>query len=226
MEVKVRYKEKEIKAKKEEIHTLLKKTNKIWNSCNCSSSNKIGSLVNLLKESKCKTYNEWEEHFFDKLDGANKILSMYKSFYKYIKDNNIECSKQNIIDLIIIRTIYETWIGSKEEDVVEEWLLNQEEVSQVRHSNNIEDFENGIDFVVFLKNNNVIGVQSKPMSFFNDCTFGDNSKAKVLLKKMRKFNCLDIFIVMMDGDRVTNFTQSQWNRYKQYWLKGERKHVV
>ena len=223
--VQIRHKENEIKTKKEDLDFLLKETNKLWNSCNCSSVDKIGSLVIAIMESKCKTYDQWEDYFFNKLNGQEKVIFMYKEFGKILKENNIECTQQELIDLILIRTLYETWIGYKAEEETKKWLSSQEEVIGVRKSTPNHDYEQAIDFVVFLKNNVQIGVQVKPISFFVNCTFIGNEKAKALLGKMKQFNGLDVFIVMVDDGKVTDFSKSQYNRYKQYWLKGEKKRV-
>lgn len=225
MEVQIRHKEQEIKERKESLEILMKETRTLWNKCNCSSVDKIGSLVVAIIESKCKTYDQWEDYFFNKLNGQEKVIFMYKEFGKILKENNIECTKQDIIDLILIRTLYETWVGYKSELEVRNWLSSQEEVVGVRKSTAKQDYVQCIDFIVFLKNNVQIGLQVKPISFFVDCTFGDNVKAKVLLQKMKQFEGLDIFVVMVDDGKVSEFSKSQYNRYKQYWLKGEKKRV-
>ena len=225
MEVQIRNSESEIKTKKENLDFLLKETNKLWNSCNCSSIDKIGSLVIAIMESKCKSYNEWEDYFFSKLNGQEKVISMYTSFSKVLKENNIKCTTQDIIDLILIRTLYETWIGYKAEEETKKWLSSQEEVIGVRKSTPKQYYEQAIYFIVFIKNNVQIGVQVKPISFFVNCTFIGNEKAKALVGKMNKFEGLDVFVVMCDDGKVTDFSKSQYNRYKQYWLKGEKKRV-
>ena len=221
--------ELELRKKKEKLHKFLKRTNYCWNNSNCSRPQILGGLVEMLENSNCLNFEDWEQLFYKEVS-KEQLNRCYFIFEDCLKKNDIEYTKQDLIDTILIHCILETWDGFVQERNVKSWLLNQDEVIDVEKTKQDIDYEIGIDFVVTLTNFKKIGVQVKPISFTISCSFMGTNIMNPLLGKMKKWkdlneNNLDIFIIFTDGENISNISKTQFWRYVEDWKNGRVKDV-
>ena len=225
MNVRIEYTKKELEEIKKNKYFQFVETNDIWNTCNCSSPDKIGSLVSLLTKNNCSSYEEWSKTFFENVK-EEQIIEMLCSFGDELKRNNIKYCVQDIINIILVRCILETWEGVQGEEKIKEWLLEQDNVLKVDHSNEIQDYD-GVDFIVTLKNNHKIATQIKPLTFCVKGTFCDSKIGKVALAKLYQASgeVLDVFFAWVDFGEVPNLTKIQWQTYSRNWNEGRKKNA-
>ena len=225
MEVKIDYTKKELEEIKQNKHFQFVETNNIWNTCNCSNPKEIGSLVSLLIKNNCSSFEEWNKTFFENVK-EEQILKMIISFNSELKRNNIKYETQDIVNIILVRCILETWQGVQGENKIKNWLLEQDNVLKVEHSNEVQDYD-GVDFVVTLKNNHKIAIQIKPLTFCIKGTFSDTKIGKVALGKLFKSSgdVLDVFFAWVDFGQVPNITKLQWQTYSRNWNEGRKKNA-
>ena len=221
-------KNKRVEARKTEK---FRSTNKMWNDLGLNQKKNIGAVIFLAKQSKAKTFEEWERYYFESGEKRNELLSKSHTEYELKKINNehgrtkedlLEIAKefQKHIDLpletvynyVYIRVIDETWIGhSRELKAMRTITIECEKfgltVSDVDY---YMDMTYAIDFEVKRNNNPILAIQLKSVKY-RDSTLVAVDEIKTINKEKNAAYTsrygADVLYLYTDYDRIVNLNE-------------------
>lgn len=221
-------KNKRVEARKTEK---FRSTNKMWNDLGLNQKKNIGAVIFLAKQSKAKTFEEWERYYFESGEKRNELLSKSHTEYELKKINNehgrtkedlLEIAKefQKHIDLpletvynyVYIRVIDETWIGHSRELKAMRTITTECEkfgltVSDVDY---YVDMTYAIDFEVKRNNNPILAIQLKSVKY-RDSTLVAVDEIKTINKEKNAAYTsrygADVLYLYTDYDRIVNLNE-------------------
>lgn len=153
-------------------------SNKIWNEEKYNRRSNIGDLMEQINTLKPKDQNQWYSYYLDtsrkdnnnfsRARSINELNKISKNFQKSLEENNIHVSEDEAQKYVLIRTMYETYVGyQREENTInrlQKFLGNEFKIEKADRD---VDTKYNIDiFAINTKTNEqIIGFQIKSEQF-------------------------------------------------------------
>lgn len=202
---------------------LFKKSNKIWNDEKLNSRMNIGSLMHLINTMQPSTLEEWINMYFESGKKYENLLlnhkyANYKEFGRSPKQLEIIATKlmeainEQGYDInfnlaykyVLIRVLYETWIGYSRERITLKKLQESFPNLIIRHTDQEIDSCMAVDFEVLTKGNKLLlGIQVKSPRIRKQTMDLNLAKNK---KYIKKYN-VDVFYLIEDNNELINIKE-------------------
>ena len=164
-----------------------KKSNRVWNDLRLNQRRNIGSLMNLAKLSRAKSYDEWVKFYFKTGAEREELRKSYLPKDEFIRvNNNYGRTEEELIELaktlskamgislelaynfVYIRVIDETWLGLRREQKA--FNLIKKECAKLKrfileHADVEKDFDYAVDYEIKKDGVVILGIQLKSVKY-------------------------------------------------------------
>jgi len=141
----------------------------------------IGFVMNSIRQCKPLTISEWEIYYFSNVKTFEHIESLVRSMHEDIP-KNYGVSYEECLDYFLDVLIRRTFEGYNKENQALQ-ILRSEISTLVNESPKEWDGEYFIDFYVYGRNDKLIGIQLKPVTFF----YGGYNRKVNIDQKLKSF---------------------------------------
>ena len=187
-----------------------------------SRPNKVGTVMALIRECQPKSFDEWEQWYFEnaKTDGKTptkitkeSLTELGERLHVKIKEIVIpewteafnQLTLQDCIDYIVNLTINRTYDGFiREKSVVEDNLVKRFPNVRFEQSDPQLDHAGDIDYLGWIRNK-AFGIQIKPVTA--NANFGNYSASERMKASFKAFTEKyggAVFIIFSIDDKITN----------------------
>lgn len=143
-------------------------TNRIWNILHFNSRQNVGHLMALINNCNPKSYKEWVNYYLlYRSKEYNESQLFHSLIHKFADAARI--SNENSYKFIIIRVLYETWIGYQRESKTMTILAGFAKKNGLfaLKSSDLDDIHKSIDYVLCYRGRPVLNIQAKSEKFLN-----------------------------------------------------------
>lgn len=159
---------------------MFRRSNKFWNLYGYNSRASIGHLMKLINQMKPISLEDWIYDYLDSGKDYEKLLknnikadpseygrSKYQlkqiasDFHQDLVLNGFRIDYETTYQYVLIRVLYETWIGYSRERHVLNVLRKIYPQFTIRHADPIIDIEMAVDFEILKGDKLLLGVQVK-----------------------------------------------------------------
>lgn len=177
------------------VSTMFRRSNKFWNMYGYNSRASIGHLMKLINQMRPVSLEDWIYSYLDsgkeyerllkagaKVDPSDYGRSKYQlkqiasDFHQDLLNNNFRIDYETTYQYVLIRVLYETWIGYSRERHIFNVLKSFFNTYEVRHADPIVDIEMAVDFEILKNGKLLLGIQAK----------GNNTSPTTLKLNQRK----------------------------------------
>lgn len=156
-------------------------SNDVWNQYRFNSSKNVGKLMHLINEINPNNMSEWIRGYFnsgkvyqDLLDNGEEpnpkqygrtkhfLKKLASKFQKALLANCINVTFEEAYEYVLIRVLYETWIGYRRERKALEMLTKTFPECEVKHTSDKVDALMAVDYELFSHDGKrIVGIQVK-----------------------------------------------------------------